>query len=600
MSNKPFLNPWFDEAFSAPSGEAGPSSVDLYLNASPGSDMPAFGSPPRPSAFPDQGADPRAQTFMVPSPSVSTSSRPSFDTPRFGFNELFGNPDPSVNQNTAWSGIQEPPDDIRYRVGGFSRTDGMFGPPPVPGPAAGQPSMQSFLNPQAGAHFGVQDIQPSAEFFKLLSSPVFQGSQLRQTAPSFGDWSGGTGVMSPVPPSFAPSPAPMQAPGMWPFASQVAAFADPNLAAQTNSTLFGLPPYGNPSGPVGAPPAAPSSGFSSIPEYGRPVQPSGAAGATPDSPPETWRLARQLWDTYSLSNFPNRTSEPWVFDGEPDIFRPRPTVPAKAGPFSPYLRPANDADSYLQSLGGGISQSSQGNSYAGIPGGQKPEGVRRVGGYQNRARVYSKRFGDLAGSDSYVDDDVLESDSREGMSLEDKLKFTGGVMETAAGVGFGTLSGWTGVGAVTGAAIAAHGIDVAQSAWRGTDTYTSKGLQDAGVPRNVANGIDWGISGMSVVATGLPVLPYRMVTGRAALAGGGRGTSVITSTIRGYMPGIPALSKKFINDESPVVLRELSRRYGTGKVGPVIGRELTYGAGLVGGSMMLYGAGKSIMKDGGK
>ena len=77
-----------------------------------------------------------------------------------------------------------------------------------------------------------------------------------------------------------------------------------------------------------------------------------------------------------------------------------------------------------------------------------------------------------------------------------------GVGEIAIGAGFGVVTGWTRVGAVAGGAVTLHGLDVAQAALLGTDTFTSQGLQSVGLSRNTANAIDTGISGAAFIAAG--------------------------------------------------------------------------------------------------
>jgi RHS repeat-associated protein len=102
------------------------------------------------------------------------------------------------------------------------------------------------------------------------------------------------------------------------------------------------------------------------------------------------------------------------------------------------------------------------------------------------------------------------------------VKLVGGVAEAAAGVALGAATSWTGVGAVAGGAVAVHGVDVAISGarqlWTGEETssFTSQGLQAAGVSKDNAELIDAGIS----------------IVGSA-------GTSLATNTIRGAATAAP-------------------------------------------------------------
>lgn len=85
------------------------------------------------------------------------------------------------------------------------------------------------------------------------------------------------------------------------------------------------------------------------------------------------------------------------------------------------------------------------------------------------------------------------------------LKAVGGAIETGAGlalVSAGVATGWTGVGLLlvaAGAVVTAHGLDTVQAGVRtvitgqNTDTFTSLGLQKAGLSRRAANLIDAGI-----------------------------------------------------------------------------------------------------------
>jgi hypothetical protein len=72
-------------------------------------------------------------------------------------------------------------------------------------------------------------------------------------------------------------------------------------------------------------------------------------------------------------------------------------------------------------------------------------------------------------------------------------------LEAAAGIGLAAAAGWTGIGAVAGVGVAAHGIDTFQAGLRQAfsdeqvDTFTSQGIQATGVSRGTANLIDAGI-----------------------------------------------------------------------------------------------------------
>jgi hypothetical protein len=54
------------------------------------------------------------------------------------------------------------------------------------------------------------------------------------------------------------------------------------------------------------------------------------------------------------------------------------------------------------------------------------------------------------------------------LSVGGVLNFTLGAGEVAIGVGFGSVTSWSGVGAVAGGVFAVHGADVALAAMRGT------------------------------------------------------------------------------------------------------------------------------------
>jgi RHS repeat-associated protein len=104
------------------------------------------------------------------------------------------------------------------------------------------------------------------------------------------------------------------------------------------------------------------------------------------------------------------------------------------------------------------------------------------------------------------------------------LRLAGGLGETAAGFGFAGATGVTGVGAVAGAAVGLHGLDQVVAGLRQlvtgcrADSFTSQGLQAAGVSQSTANFIDAGISiagslgagaaGAARAAGGLSKVPF--------------------------------------------------------------------------------------------
>jgi len=76
----------------------------------------------------------------------------------------------------------------------------------------------------------------------------------------------------------------------------------------------------------------------------------------------------------------------------------------------------------------------------------------------------------------------------------------GGVFEAAAGVGLGFATSWTGIGAIGGALVAAHGTDQIQAGLSQlllgcrVDSFTSQGLQAAGLSPGTANNLDTAMS----------------------------------------------------------------------------------------------------------
>jgi len=89
------------------------------------------------------------------------------------------------------------------------------------------------------------------------------------------------------------------------------------------------------------------------------------------------------------------------------------------------------------------------------------------------------------------------------------LQALGGLAEAGAGFGFAAVTAETGIGAVAGVGVGLHGLDQFQAGLRkafsgeSTDTFTSTGLQEMGVPRGWANGIDAGISIVGTAGIGI-------------------------------------------------------------------------------------------------
>ncbi len=207
--------------------------------------------------------------------------------------------------------------------------------------------------------------------------------------------------------------------------------------------------------------------------------------------------------------------------------------------------------------------------------------------YYYRARHYSPTLGRFLQPDpigyaggnnlyAYVGNDPLNGIDPSGLlSFWGVARFIGGSAEAAIGVGFGTVTSWTGFGAVAGGAVALHGADVAQAAWRGTDTFTSQGLQATGLSQNTANAIDTGISGAAFIAAGSPVLPYSLFG--PPIAGGGAGTSLLSAIARGFV--VPGLR---VGNESNAVLDALQTLTGTGTNAAAVGRTASYASRVLG------------------
>jgi len=103
-----------------------------------------------------------------------------------------------------------------------------------------------------------------------------------------------------------------------------------------------------------------------------------------------------------------------------------------------------------------------------------------------------------------------------GTQLLGAARVVGGVFETTAGVGLGTVTSWTGVGAVAGGAVALHGLDQIQAGLtqsltgNQTDSLTSSGLQDIGLSQNAANLTDAGISIVGSMGAGISTTTIKM------------------------------------------------------------------------------------------
>ena len=110
------------------------------------------------------------------------------------------------------------------------------------------------------------------------------------------------------------------------------------------------------------------------------------------------------------------------------------------------------------------------------------------------------------------------------------LKAIGGGLETVIGYGFAVFTAETVVGAAAGIAVGTHGVDTFQSGirqmWTGqaTDSFTSQGMQAAGVPQPYANLADAGISivgtaGLSTLSSASAAGPLVHLTDSAGGAG---------------------------------------------------------------------------------
>ena len=123
-------------------------------------------------------------------------------------------------------------------------------------------------------------------------------------------------------------------------------------------------------------------------------------------------------------------------------------------------------------------------------------------------------------------------------------KGVGGLFEAFAGASLGFATSWTGVGAVAGGAVALHGIDTAIAGFRQgysgkvVDSFTSKGLQTAGVSRGTANLIDAGISVAGSVGTGVVrggIRAAAVASSDEAAAAGLKGFQALSAYEKGSM-----------------------------------------------------------------
>jgi len=107
------------------------------------------------------------------------------------------------------------------------------------------------------------------------------------------------------------------------------------------------------------------------------------------------------------------------------------------------------------------------------------------------------------------------------------VRAAGGILEAGAGITLGVATSWTGIGAVAGGAVALHGADQAvagfRQLWTGqaTDSFTSSGLQAAGLSRTQANLVDAGISIVGTAGTSVTTASIRSAEIAAAKTAGG-------------------------------------------------------------------------------
>lgn len=235
--------------------------------------------------------------------------------------------------------------------------------------------------------------------------------------------------------------------------------------------------------------------------------------------------------------------------------------------------------------------------------------VETGGLYYYRARHYSPAWGRFLQVDpsgysaginlnlyAYVNNDPLNATDPYGLfTWQQGLQVAGGGFETLTRAGIALVTSETVVGAVAGGAMAAHGIDEIQAGLRGTDTFTSQGLQSAGLPQNTANAIDTGISGVSGIVAGSPVLPYRLFG--AAISGGGQGTSLLSATARGFViPGVGITET--VTEDSSAGLQALKSIYGTPSIGGIVGRAASDASVATGVGVAGYSAYEALSGSG--